>query len=53
MGFPIITKIESRKQFQQHLENNPGVFIVKFGAPWCAPCKSNRRKSSKILFFNA
>tara|TARA_E500000178_G_C16323997_1_gene445985 strand:+ start:69 stop:500 length:432 start_codon:yes stop_codon:yes gene_type:complete len=39
MGLPIITKIESRKQFQEYLESNPGVFVIKFGAPWCAPCK--------------
>ena len=49
MGFPIITKIESRKEFQQHLENNPGVFIVKFGAPWCAPCKVIEEKVQKYF----
>lgn len=25
--------------FKQLLSNNKGVFIVKFGATWCQPCK--------------
>jgi len=25
--------------FKQLLSSNPGVFIVKFGATWCQPCK--------------
>ena len=39
MVLPIITKINDRKHFQTMLENNPGVFILKFGAEWCEPCK--------------
>ena len=25
--------------FNEILINNPGIFIVKFGAEWCGPCK--------------
>lgn len=39
MGLPIITKIENRKKFLDYLDKNPGVFVIKFGAPWCEPCK--------------
>ena len=34
----LITKIESRDVFERILANNPGVVILKFGAPWCGPC---------------
>ena len=40
MPLPIIKDIVTRQQLQEHLQNNPGVFIIKFGAPWCGPCKS-------------
>ena len=36
---PVIKEIENRKQLQEYLETNPGVFVIKFGAPWCGPCK--------------
>jgi thiol-disulfide isomerase/thioredoxin len=39
MGLPIITRINGRKHFQELLESNPGVLIIKFGATWCGPCK--------------
>jgi len=39
MPLPIIKDIENRQQLQQHLQNNPGVFVIKLGAPWCGPCK--------------
>ena len=39
MPLPIIKDIETRQQLQQHLQNNPGVFVIKFGAPWCGPRK--------------
>ena len=39
MVLTIITKINGRKHFQELLESNPGVFIIKFGATWCGPCK--------------
>ena len=49
MGLPIITKIESRKQLQEYLKTNPGVFIIKFGAPWCGPCKVIEDKVHKFF----
>jgi thiol-disulfide isomerase/thioredoxin len=36
---PIITKIENLTVFKQCLNDNPGYFIIKFGADWCGPCK--------------
>lgn len=39
MPLPIITKITSKGEFLNLIKNNPGVFIVKFGATWCGPCK--------------
>jgi len=36
----IITEIENRDKFLAILQNfNPGLFIIKLGAPWCGPCK--------------
>ena len=35
---PILTKL-NKEHFQQLLINNPGAFIIKFGADWCGPCK--------------
>ena len=37
---PIITKIATVAQFQQILADNPGVFLLKFTATWCGPCKT-------------
>ena len=34
----ILTEL-NKESFAQILANNPGVFIVKFGAEWCGPCK--------------
>jgi thioredoxin 1 len=34
----IITEL-SKEGFGQALLNNPGAFVVKFGAEWCGPCK--------------
>lgn len=36
----ILTKINDRNHFLTLLENNPGKIIIKFGATWCAPCKT-------------
>lgn len=35
----IITKLDNLHEFQQLLQINPGVFIMKLGAEWCGPCK--------------
>jgi thiol:disulfide interchange protein len=39
MPLPIITEIKSRGDFLNIIKLNPGLFFVKFGADWCAPCK--------------
>jgi len=36
---PIIYSIDSVKQFQDLIENNNGIIIIKLGANWCGPCK--------------
>jgi thiol-disulfide isomerase/thioredoxin len=35
----VITNMNTLSDFQQALQNNPGVFIMKLGAEWCGPCK--------------
>jgi len=35
----ILTNIDNREAFAEIVKNNTGVFIVKFGAEWCKPCK--------------
>lgn len=29
----------SKEEFAKELQENPGLFIIKFGAEWCGPCK--------------
>ena len=36
----IITSIQTRKEFNDLLTNNPGVIVIKLGATWCGPCKA-------------
>lgn len=36
---PVITKVSNSEQFQELVEKNPGLIIIKFGASWCGPCK--------------
>jgi thiol-disulfide isomerase/thioredoxin len=39
MPLPLLTEIKSRNDYMELISSNPGLFIVKFGAEWCAPCK--------------
>jgi thiol-disulfide isomerase/thioredoxin len=39
VSLPILTELPNKVAFQQALESNPGVIIIKFGAEWCGPCK--------------
>ena len=37
---PIVTSIASRADFLNLVQTeNPGVVIIKLGAPWCPPCR--------------
>jgi thiol-disulfide isomerase/thioredoxin len=40
MSLPIIKIITNRDHFGELLKSNPGLFILKFGAEWCGPCKT-------------
>jgi thioredoxin-like negative regulator of GroEL len=40
MSLPIITEITDRNHFMELLKANPGLFLIKFGAKWCGPCKT-------------
>jgi thiol-disulfide isomerase/thioredoxin len=35
----LITRIENRAEFLEILKQKKGVFVIKFGADWCGPCK--------------
>jgi thioredoxin-like negative regulator of GroEL len=39
MPLPVITDIPTKEKFAEHLQTNPGLLIMKFGATWCGPCK--------------
>lgn len=46
---PIITEIKDRNHFAQLLYANPGVFIIKFGADWCGPCRLIEEDVKKFM----
>ncbi len=35
----VYTELADREAFQEVLDNNEGIVILKFGADWCSPCK--------------
>ena len=35
----IVSSIPTPQAFQELLEENPGLVIIKFSATWCAPCQ--------------
>ena len=37
----------TRDDFASLLQNNPGIFIFKFTADWCGPCKKIKEYSYK------
>ena len=39
MPLPILTQVNTIQDFKNCLLNNPGIFIIKFGADWCGPCR--------------
>lgn len=39
MNKKVITNFTTQDDFFHLLKNNPGIFIIKFGAKWCEPCK--------------
>jgi thiol-disulfide isomerase/thioredoxin len=39
----VVNFMGTREVFFELLKMNPGVFIFKFGAEWCKPCKSIKK----------
>lgn len=39
LQLPVITDVPSLDAFKEIMENNPGLVIIKLGAPWCGPCQ--------------
>ena len=39
LQLPIITSVPDLTTFQEIMENNPGLVIIKLGAKWCGPCQ--------------
>lgn len=35
----VYTELADREAFQEVLDQNEGIVILKFGADWCGPCK--------------
>jgi thiol-disulfide isomerase/thioredoxin len=46
----IVHDLKTRADFLERLTINPGFIIIKFGAPWCAPCR--KIKTSIDLYFS-
>ena len=39
LQLPIITSVPDLTTFQQIMENNPGLVIIRLTATWCGPCQ--------------
>ena len=44
----IVEYTGGREVFMELLKINPGVFIFKFGAEWCSPCKKIKKFVDKV-----
>ena len=44
----IVKYTGGRDVFMELLKINPGVFIFKFGAEWCSPCKKIKKFVDKV-----
>ena len=44
----IVEYTGGRDVFMELLKINPGVFIFKFGADWCNPCKKIKKFIDKV-----
>ena len=44
----IVEYTGGRDVFMELLKINPGVFIFKFGAEWCSPCKKIKKFVDKV-----
>lgn len=44
----IVKYTGGRDVFMELLKTNPGVFIFKFGAEWCGPCKKIKKFLDKV-----
>ena len=49
MKQPIINEIATKQHFAQLLNDNPGIFIIKFGAEWCGPCKKIEKQVDNFM----
>uniref|UniRef100_A0A6C0F040 Thioredoxin domain-containing protein n=1 Tax=viral metagenome TaxID=1070528 RepID=A0A6C0F040_9ZZZZ len=44
----IVEYTGGRDVFMELLKTNPGVFIFKFGAEWCSPCKKIKKFVDRV-----
>lgn len=51
MTATIITTIPDLAFFQQLMENNPGLVLIKLGATWCGPCQAIEQDVKTMFTF--